>query len=29
MTIKKLTYIFVAFSAILVAIPLSLAAFAG
>jgi hypothetical protein len=29
MTVRKLTYILVAFSAILVAIPLSLAAFAG
>jgi hypothetical protein len=29
MTVKKLTYLFVAFSALLVAIPLSLAAFAG
>jgi hypothetical protein len=29
MTVKNLTYIFVAFSAVLVAIPLSLAAFAG
>jgi hypothetical protein len=29
MTVRKLTYIFVGLSAVLVAIPLSLAAFAG